>query len=87
MNIMADIQAVPAPRPSRSDFLSYGSEARAALAPLVENLLDRAAAAGLSRHTAAIAVMLFAAAQAATSEATAPLTTRPSSVMQDEAHP
>lgn len=63
MTIMPDIDHVPAPHHPPSEFLSHDAEARAALAPLFETLLDRLAMAGWDRRMAASALMFHAAAQ------------------------
>lgn len=63
MSLMPDFDHVPVPHHPPSEFLSHDAEARTALAPLFESLLERLAAAGWDRRTAASALMFHAAAQ------------------------
>lgn len=63
MTVMPDFDHVPAPHHPPAEFLAHDAEARTALAPLVDTLLDRLAMAGWDRRTAASALMFHAAAQ------------------------
>lgn len=63
MSLMPDFDHVPVPHHPPSEFLSHDAEARMALAPLIESLLDRLVMAGWDRRTAACALMFHAAAQ------------------------
>jgi hypothetical protein len=63
MSLMPDFDHVPVPHHPPSEFLSHDAEARTALAPLIETLLDRLVMAGWDGRTAASALMFHAAAQ------------------------
>lgn len=63
MSLMPDFGRVPVPHHPPAEFLSHDAEARMALAPLFESLLDRLVMAGWDRRTAASALMFHAAAQ------------------------
>lgn len=65
MMIMPIFERVPPPNHPPAELLDHEAECRTVLAPLVDGILDRAEAAGWSRHTAATAMMFLAAAQAA----------------------
>ena len=66
MSLMPDSDHVPVPHHPPSEFLSHDAEARTALAPLIESLLDRLVMAGWDRRIAASALMFHAAAQVST---------------------
>jgi hypothetical protein len=57
------IRTVPAPTRSPSELLAYETECRAALQPLLAQLLEMAVSAGWSRRTAASTLMFLAAKQ------------------------
>ena len=63
MSLMPDFDHVPAPTHPPTELLSHDAEARTALAPLFETLLDKLVIAGWDRRTAAAALMFHAAAQ------------------------
>ena len=63
MSLLPDFDRVPVPHHPPAEFLSHDAEARMALAPLFESLLDRLVMAGWDRRTAASALMFHAAAQ------------------------
>ncbi len=61
MNIMPSINTVAPPTHPVSDFLAHEHECRDILRPWVENLLDKAVAAGWKRHTVASTLMFLSA--------------------------
>lgn len=63
MSLMPDFDHVPVPHHPPSEFLSHAAEARTALAPLFESLLDRLVMAGWDRRITASALMFHAAGQ------------------------
>jgi hypothetical protein len=61
MNMMPNLDAVPAPTHAPKEFLAYEEECRTVLRPLLSGLLDAAERAGWNRRTVASTLMFLAA--------------------------